>query len=690
MRWLPIVVLLLANISGAQKVKELGPAPIADGPYTGRVSAIAITANTLYVGGADGGVWRSDDAGATWRPLTDFMPTTSVGAIAIDPTNPSTLYVGTGEANFANHSRYGVGIYKSLDGGETWTQLAASAFAGRCISKIIVDPSNPQRLFASVTPAGGFPEKAGAKNHPLKDGPVGVFRSTDGGVTWAQLLNGLPNQAATDLAMSPVNPNVLYAGIGRIFGATENGIYKSSDGGTTWAKLAGGLPTTTNGRINFAIAPSNANRLYALIVNPCTSTGDGGSTKGAYRSDDGGTTWTALTISNFQATYGWYLSVVTVQPTNPDTVVMGGYTMLRSTNAGASWSTITAPHVDNHALEWDALGRLVNGNDGGVYQTTNIGSSWTSLNSNLGLIQFYAGLSSHPSDREILLGGHQDNGCSRRLTSGMSWDQVTGGDGGWTQIDQANPLRMFTESQGSGTLYRSVNGGGSFSNSGTGISTADRNCFLPAYVIDPTNSQRMLYGTHRVYETLNGGTSWTAVSGDVTTGTGAIRTIALARSNPQVVYIATNDGRFSQSTDGGRTFAVRLSGRPGWPRVTREIFVSPTDSQRVYLATAAFGTTQVQRSLDGGVTWTSLDGDLPDIPVNVVVADERTPVPILYAGADDGLYRSADGGSHWSRFAARLPHAPVIDILGDFGRERLVVATQGRGAWEIRLPYGVP
>lgn len=686
MRRLGILLVLLPVLAGAQVVRELGPAPIVDGPYTGRVSAIACaSATTYYVGGADGGVWKTTDAGLTWRPLTDQLPTTAVGAIALDPTDPETLYVGTGEANYANHSRYGLGIFKSTDGGRTWAHYGASTFAGRCFSRLVVDPVTPSTVYAAITPAGGFPEKAGAKNHPLKDGPLGVFRSTDGGVTWTRLAGGLPNQAATDLAIHPTSPNTLYAAIGRPFGSADNGVYRTTNGGATWTKLAGGLPTSGNGRISLAIAPSNPNRLYALIVNPCDAAGNNASTRNAYRTNDGGDTWTALNPGNFQATYGWFLSVVTVDPTNPDRVMLGGYQTVRSTNAGASWSNVTPPHVDSHALEWDSAGRLLHGTDGGVYRSTDFGANWFAINGNLGLIQCYAGVSSHPSNPGLLLIGTQDNGSSLAIPGGRTWDHVTGGDGGWTQIDQTNPLRMFTESQGSGNLYRSINGGVSFSDSGSGIASADRHCFLPPYVIDPTNSQRMLYATHRIYRSTNGGSTWAAISGDVTGGSGAVRSLAMARSNPQVVYLTTNDGRFSVSTDGGVSFTVRLTGRPGWPRVTREIFVAPTSASTVYLATAAFGVDQVRRSTDSGATWTTLDGDLPDVPVNTIAVDESTSPPTLYAGADDGLYASRDGGVRWHRFGYGLPRAPVIDVLVEPARHRLIVATQGRGVFEVGL-----
>ncbi len=685
---LAILSLAAASLAGGEQVRELGPAPISNGQYTGRISAIVcdpVDSNRYFVGGADGGVWRTSDGGVNWTPLTDGLPTTAVGALALDPADADVVYLGSGEANFANHSRYGLGLFKSTDGGLSWSQLAESTFAGRCFSKLIVSPADPQVVYAAITPAGGFPEKAAAKGHPAKDGPIGVFRSNDGGATWSQLLNGLPNEAATDLALDPANPGTGYAAIGRIFGSSSNGIYKTSDGGDSWIKLAGGLPTTSVGRISVAVAPSNPSRLYTLITNPADANGGGASVRGGWRSSDAGATWTSINVPSIQSTYGWYLSLVTVQPTNANTVVMGGLELVRSTNSGVSFSTITPPHVDMHAAAWDAAGRLLIGDDGGVHRSANLGTSWSSLNTGLGVIQFYAGLSTHPADDQVVLGGTQDNGTNLRSADSLAWVGVLGGDGGWTQIDQAAPLRSFGEYQGSGNLYRSTNGGASYNYVGTGINTSDRNAFLPPYLIDPTDSNRMLYATQRVYRSLNGGTSWSVLSGDLSDGSGAIRALAMAPSDPDVVYAATNDGNVQLSTDGGATFGLILDGHPGWPRVTREITVDPTDPSVVYLATAHFGAEQVLRSGDAGASWQSLDGDLPDLPVNVVAVDARWSPAELYAGSDAGLYRSLDDGHTWQKIAAGMPNAAIIDLRLDTGRERLIVGTQGRGAWEVSI-----
>ena len=669
--------------------RELGPAPIESASYAGRVSAIVCSPtdpSRYFVGGADSGVWRSTDAGASWTNLTDALPSSAIGALALDPDDENVIYAGTGEANYANHSRYGLGIYKSTDGGESWAHLARSTFEGRCFSRIVVDPHDSSRVFAGVTRAGGFPELAAAKGHPMATGAVGVFRSEDGGATWTQL--PLPNLSATDVAVDPATPDVVYAAIGRIFGDASNGIYKSTDGGEHWTKLAGGLPASTDmGRISVAIAPSNPARLYAMITADATSSGGNAATLGTYRSDDGGATWTQLPLGNIQVTYGWYLCVVGVHPSDDDLAFWGGLSFHRTRNAGVTFATVTPPHVDMHAVAWDAAGRMLVGDDGGVHRSTDDGDSWVPLNAGLGTVQFYAGLSTHPTDDRVVLGGTQDNGSNQREAAGLGWNQVFGGDGGWTQIDQSSPNRRFVEYQGTGNLFVTDNSGASFTYTGTGISGADRNCFLPPYLIDPTDSSRMYYATHRVYRSGDSGVSWTAVSGDLTTGLGAIRSMALAPSNPDVLYVATNDGNVQVSDDAGDTFSPSLTDRPGWPRVTREICVHPDDPSTAYLATSAFGVDQVHVTTNMGVSWTPIDQGLPDLPINTVaVLPARLGRPErVFAGSDSGLFVTTDGGATWNRFGIGLPGAPVIDILLEPARNRITVGTQGRGAWQAAL-----
>lgn len=675
---------LLQRGAAAQTWTDLGPAPISGG-YSGRISAVACSASDpdrYYIAGADGGVWGSTDGGATWTPLTDHMPTSAIGALAVDPTDDRVVYAGTGEANYANHSRYGLGLYKTTDGGQTWAHLAEGTFAGRTFSKIVIDPHDTGTLYAAVARAGGFPALAAAKGHPGADEPVGVFKSTDAGVSWTLLGGGIPSVEASDLAIDPAQPVTIYAAIGNVFGNPGNGVYKSVDAGATWTKLAGGLPSNNVGRISLSISPSSPQTIYALFTNRCDANGGGASAIGGYRSDNGGASWVSRGTVD-QSSYGWYLSCVSVKPDDPNTVFYGGLDMRRY--IGSSGSDVTPPHVDQHAIAWDAAGRLVAGSDGGVHRSTNLGSSWTNLATGLGTVQFYAGLSTHPTDDNYILGGTQDNGTNRRTSDSRTWQGVFGGDGGWTQINPDSPNIVFCEYQGTGNLYRSTNGGGSFSYSGNGI--GGRNCFLPPYVIDPVNPSTMYYGTERVYRSTNGGSSWSVRSGDLTNGAGAIRALAIAPSNPNYLYASTNDGNVQVSTDAGATFTPILDDHPGWPRVTREIFVDPLDERTVYLATAVYGATQIRRSTDAGQTWEALDENLPDVPVNVVAVDTRRPRPAMYAGTDAGLLRSVDGGATWHAYPAGLPNAPVIDIDLDIARGRIVVGTQGRGAWSAEILY---
>ncbi len=667
---------------GPLSASELGPAPVSTGD-TGRISAVACSkqnANKLYIAGADGGVWLSTNAGTSWTYTTPFLKTSAMGALTVDPANDAIVYAGTGEANFANHSRPGVGIYKSTDSGSTWTLLGESTFSGRTISRIAIDPSNTQTLYVACATAGGFPEITAAKGHPQRNGPVGIFKSTNGGSTWTQLLAGLPNQIATDIVLDPANSQIVYAAIGRIFGSSSNGIYKSTNGGVTWTKLSGGLPTSSVGRISLGI--SSTSRIYTLIARACDAGGNNGDTLGAYRSNDGGTSWTALGVGSMQATYGWYLNVVKVKPSNPSVVMFGGYSCLRTTDQGSSFATVTPPHVDLHAFDYDTSGRLWCGDDGGIQVSSNDGTSWTYKTTGLGTIQFYAGMSVGPNSPATIFGGQQDNGSAFRTSAG-TWIDAIGGDGGWTGIDPTNAAKLFGEYQGSGTLYRSTNSGSTFSLIGSGINTADRNAFHSPFVIDPTNPNRILYGTYRVYRSTNGGTSFSAISADVTSGSGSIRGMFMAPSNPQRVYIVTNDGLVRMSSDGGVTFSTILTGQPGWQRVMREIFIDPKNDQHIWVARSGYGTNRVLESTNAGASFTAIGSTLPDIPINTVWADTRVSPPAVFAGADDGLYRTTNSGATWVKLPMHT--ACVIDMGFDAPTERLIVGTQGRGCWTVSL-----
>ncbi|HNQ22810.1 MAG TPA: hypothetical protein PKK06_06935 [Phycisphaerae bacterium] len=692
-RWVPAIGVVLLSVvlsASAATWTELGPAPISTGPWTGRCSAVVTSpthANKWYIGAASGGVWRTLDGGLTWAPLTDHLPAAAIGAMAIDPTNDNIVYAGTGEANFANHCLYGLGVYKTTDGGESWTILAGETFGGRTFSRLQISPTNPQVLFAAVTHAGGFyPTRNAAKNHPGADGPVGVFRSTDGGVTWSHLTNGIPATPAADLVLDPVNPSIVYAALGDVFGREENGIYKSTDGGDSWAELTNGLPTNV-GRISLAIAPSNPQRLYAIYTRPSDAFGGGAELIDVLRSDDGGTNWAGTGAANFQATYGWYLSVAIVDPLQADTVFVGGVDLLRSTDGGASWSNRTPGHVDIHGFAYDAAHRLVCANDGGMHVTSDNGEEWFARNDGLGVIQHYAGLSLHPTNRTFVLAGFQDNGTCRR-DGGLEWSNRMGGDGGCTALHPLTPNNMFGEYQGTGNLYRSSNGGGSFAYVGGDIAGGDRNCFMPPVIYNRAdNSTSVLYATHRIWRSLNSGVNWTAISNDLTGGApAAVRCLVVAPSDYRRLYAATNDGRVLVSFNTGVSWFVRLTGNPGWPRITRELAVDPASIDTVYLAVSNFGVDQVRKSSNGGTDWTTIDDNLPDIPANAVAVHRAGTFPVVVLGTDNGVYVSFTGEGGWRLLGTNLPNSPAVDLVFQPAFNRLVVGTLGRGTWEIPIP----
>lgn len=672
---------------------ELGPAPIGDTDATGRVAAIAVSStnqNLYYIGAADGGVWKTTNGGNSWTPLTDHLPTTAIGAVAVDPTNDQIVYAGSGEANFANHSRYGLGIYKTTDGGSNWDVLAADQFSGRCVSRILIDGENTDTLYASLTHAGGVPSfqfsTAGAHGHPGALLPLGIWKSEDGARNWTQLLNGIPGDlSVTSMVMDPTDPAILYAGVSHIFGDARNGVYKSMDNGNSWQKLGGGFPTADVGHIALAIPRSNRLRIYANVVRNADSTGGNGSTLGLYRSDDGGITWTLKTTQNFHRTYGWYLNTIIVHPTNPDTVFTGGVHLYRSTDGGDSWDDVLgAQHVDFHALCYDAAGRLVSGNDGGVYRSENNGNYWTALNSGLGIIQFYPGISVHPDNPATIYGGSQDNGTLKRTgTNKEDWIMVLGGDGGCTAIHPENTRIVYAEFQRSGNLYRSTSNGSDFTWFSGGIDANDPNSFICPFRFAPGTTD-LYYATDRMYVSSNGDSNFTAISGSLAgTGGAAIRGFAIAPSNPRVFYAGTNDGRILVSTNGGGSWNLRRIDVPGWPRMMRQFAVHPEDHLTAYLAVGAFGTDQVLVTQDGGQNWTALDNNLVDIPVHTVCLDPSSPSQIIYLGTDKGVYRSTNGGDTWQVFGDGLPNCKINDMKVDAHNNQLLVATQGRGMWLI-------
>ena len=680
----------------------IGPRPTDSGSNyvtAGRVNAIAIDPrdnNVVYMGAAEGGVWKTVDGGANWKPLTDNQPTLANGALALDPTNPDIVYVGTGEENFAVDSYYGAGILKSTDGGAHWTNLVGPFLRAR-IGFLAIHPTNGQILLCTTQ--------------------TGVWRSTDGAVSWKQVLSGA---AGTSAAFDPTDPNIAYAALGTIRGNSQNGVYRSTDGGQTWKLTMGtganSLPTANVGRIEIAMAPSTPTTLYVSIQNSSDSTF--GVLLGIYKTTDSGATWNQLTAAppDFCAKQCWYDMALRVHPSNPDIVFGGGLRVIRTLDGGATFSTLslTGPngvemHVDQHNLVFtrDAA-KLYIANDGGMYSTSDISSpavSWANLNETLAITQFYPGLSIHPTDANFALGGTQDNG-PQRYTGKISWENLIGCDGGWSTIDSSLPSTVHTTCQDIDIFTALDNGDTPFPSS-YGINQTDRSEFISPLVSDPNDPQVLYFGTFRLWRSKDGGGRWNAFSPDLTDGSaGTVRTIGIAPSDGNTIYVGSSDvGILSAATPknrvqvtvnandpNGATWVNRTVGLP--PRVITQIRVDPIDGATAYAVFSGFTIGQdtqghVFKTTDAGASWTDISGNLPNLPVNDIAIDPDLP-DTLYVATDAGVMATTNRGASWSTLGNGLPNVVVEALVLHRPSRILRAATHGRSVWDIALPLSTP
>jgi hypothetical protein len=657
---------------------SIGPAAIATTPVNaGRISAIAIGpagSNTIFVGAAQGGVWKSTNGGTSWTPLTDSQCSLAVGAITLDPVDPNIIYVGTGEPNFSGDSYYGCGALRSTDGGATWTSLENSAFitatGGARVSQIVIDPRGAGTPDATVVYAATS---------------FGLYKSVSGGAAWSRILN-VGHVSA--LVMDPAFSDVLYAAVGTPSFSANNGVYKTSDGGVSWKRLATGFPTADVGRIALTMSPLGSRAIYAAVEAPST-----GNLLGLYRSVDGGTTWTSMGAAGASCnTQCWYNMAITADPTESDRLFFSGLTLSSSNDKGQTFTNISgAIHVDHHALAFDpaSITTIIAGSDGGIYRSTDLGTTWTSLNANLAITQFYAGVSTHPANAFPILGGTQDNG-TLEFRGDLAWPAVFGGDGGFTATNFDNPGITYVETQWqagsgfSGPRRQDSPGRGYFLRA-SGIGLSEPALFIPPLVMSPSVPTTLYFGTIRLYRTTNGGTLWTAISPPLGKTTGRISAIAPSASDSLTVYVGTSDGNVQVTSDGGATWRAVISGIPN--RFITEIVVDQAHPSVAYLSVSGFGSKHVMKTVNRGGSWTQLDLNLPDVPVSALA---RIPGGDLFAGTDLGVFRSADDGATWTRPASGLPNVAVFDLVFHRATNRLIAATHGRSMFSLSVVPDAP
>ncbi len=663
---------------------------------TGRVTAIAIdpnNPNTIYVGGAQGGVWKSTDNGATWVALTDQLTDTSlaVGSIAIAPNGD--IYVGTGEGNNSGDSYYGSGILKSTDGGNTWTRLAGSTFGKSTFTKLIINPIRGTIIAATNS---GHTSSSTVTMNVDPGVPLGVYVSSDGGKTWTLTLKA--KNEASDLVLDPLDPSVVYA-------AVDGAVYVSKDAGSNWTgPMSGGLPKPENvGRVNLGISTSSHLSIFAAIEDTSRTTSQGS----LYETNNGGSTWalvnpppTARRQGGFCADQCDYDMLVAVDPTDPNTIYLGGLDLYRTTDGGSTWIDIGGYvgfiHPDQHAFAFSPTSHstIYVGNDGGIWSsnsgnTCSPDSCWTDLNYGLGLAQFQS-VAAHPSDKTVFLGGTQDNGVLMRNGSSSIWTEVTGGDGGWVAIDPKNPLTMYhAYAWSEGGLERSEDGGAnwiSITDKTNGVGTDDKGLFYVPVAMDPVSTNTLYLGTYRLYKTTSRGNGWFQPSpglGFASSGgcsankkEDCISAIAVAPSNDLYVYVGTTTGKFFASSDGGNSFSENDHGLP--TNALTSISVDPASPTKVYATFSGFGAGHVFLSTDVGISWSDISSNLPDVPTNTFAIDASGRS--IFAGTDKGVYFSTDQGHGWAVLRGGLPSVSV-DALAFAADGKLVAATHGRGVW---------
>lgn len=632
---------------------------------SGRTNAIAFhptDPNIIYIGAAGGGVWKTTNGGSAWQALTDNLTSTACGTVVVDPNNPNTIYFGTGELNFSFDSYYGDGIYQSTDGGQSWTKTATTAIGSR-FSQITIDPTNPNVVYAA--------------------GSSGVYKSTNAGASWFSTSSG---SNANCVLVDPNNPQTLYTTTG---GYGPNLIKKSTDGGTSWTTLTTGLPAAGTSRTQLAMAPSNTSILYASITN-----GSGYGLLGLYRTTDAGATWTLQnSTTNYLGGQGWYDNALTVHPTNPDFVVVGGLDVYTSVNAGVtltqrtSWATSVSSnmsHADIHALAYDGT-TLYCGSDGGVYKTTNNGVSWTDLNATLSTLQ-YQSADYDPTNPMKLYGGSQDNNLETSTDGGITWIQRTTGDGGYSIVDPVNTNYIYGQYV-NGSIKRSSDSGVNFSEISPGGSTGG--LFYNPYEMAPGDHSTIVYGQADLWKTTSAQTAtslsgWTQIATSSIIG-GNISAIGISSTNISKIYVGTSGGKIMATTNNGGSWTTAIA----FPYVS-DFALDPVDDNACYATFTGFtSTTHVYKTTNGGGTWFSITNNLPNIPVNTIVIVPTYPRS-LYVGTDLGVYQSTNDGVSWSSFNSGFPTVAVFDLKYKDGPQILLAATHGRGCWMFDLSTGLP
>lgn len=663
-----------------------GPANI--GARINTIKVNPLDPRIIYIGYSGGGLWKTTDGGVNWTPLFDRQTFLSIGDVELDPKNPNIVYAGTGDPNISGYPFIGDGLWKSTDGGANWQLLGLGE--QRIISKIIVDPSNSNTLYAATM---GLPFERNNKR--------GLYKSVDGGLSWKQILFVSEQTGIIDLEIAPDDPKVLYAAAWdrlrnnreSIVSGANARVWKTTDGGQTWSKLSGGLPEDNQSRIGLSIDPQDGKRVWA------TYAGADLRFQGVYQTTDGGQNWVKNTDGSldydFQSDFAWYFGKICVNPFNPEDIWMLGVYTLRSLDGGNTWEIGAgfeqAVHADHHDICFVDAQTILLATDGGLYKSTDKGESWAKRD-NTPTTQLYR-VAYNPHRPDQYYGGAQDNGTVGGNAAGReAWDHLFGGDGFQAVFHPENPNIFYYEYQNGG-IVGTTDGGQSWDGGTNGIDGSDRKHWDMQYIISRHDYNVMYTGTYRVYRSSTHTPDWTDVSPDLTDGNifGAryhtISTLDESPLDPELIYVGTTDGNVWRGNPITRQWENISDGLPD--RYVSSVKASRNDPDRVFVSMTGYKdndfTPRLYQSDDRGKTWRPAHGTLPNLAINDLQPVTGHQDSVLFAATDGGVYATLDGGRNWERLGRGMPFVPVYDLDFNSAERTLIAGSHARSIFSFPL-----